>query len=273
MKLSFTTLGCPAWNLDKILSEAKRLGYDGIDFRGYLAEVELFKLPEFTSDIANTRKAIDKSGLEVSAVSSSARAFSKTDEDRIKCLNEVKEYLKIADALGSPYVRIFGGKLDGTPYEKALQMATENVKAMAKALSGYKANIIIETHDEWIDSSRLKALLDNVGSDRVFALWDVHHPYRMGGEAPSTTWKNIGGKVRYTHFKDSIKTDDKGGYKHTLLGKGDIPLKEIVSCLKKGGYTGYLTLEWEKRWHKDMEEPEIAFPQYIEEMRKLIKSA
>jgi len=273
MKLAFTTLGCPTWNLQKILTTAKTLGYDGIDFRGYLSEVELFKLLEFTAGIKETRKTIEKSGLEVSAVSSSARAFSKNDEDRIKCLNELKEYVKIADGLNSPYVRIFGGGLDGTPYDKALQIATENVKEMVRAISGSRASIVIETHDEWIESSRLKALIENVASERVFALWDVHHPFRMGGEAPAVTWKNIGDKVRYTHFKDSIPTDDRGGHKYALIGKGNIPLKDIVSCMKKGGYTGYLTLEWEKRWHKEIEEPEVAFPQYIQEMKKIIKSA
>ncbi|HCE46462.1 MAG TPA: sugar phosphate isomerase/epimerase [Lentisphaeria bacterium] len=271
MKLSFTSLGCPAWDLQKMLSTAKTLGYDGIDFRGYLTEVELYKRPEFTSGIKDTLRMVEKNGLEVSAVSSSVKAFSKNDEDRIKGLSDFKEYVKIADGLNCPYIRIFGGGIGDTPSEKALQVATENVKAMVKALSGARANIIIETHDEWTDSSKLRAIVDNVASERLFVLWDVHHPYRMNGETPAQTWKNIGDKVRYTHFKDSIGTAD-GKHKYTLLGKGDVPLKEIVSCLKKGGYTGYLTLEWEKRWHAELEEPEVSLPQYIEEMRKILKS-
>ena len=272
MKLSFTSLGCPTWDLEKMLSTAKKLGYDGIDFRGYLAEVELYKCPEFTSGIKDTLRKIKSFGLEVSAVSSSVRAFSKNDEDKAKCLSDFKEYVKIADGLNCPYIRIFGGGIGDTPFEKAIENATENIKVMIKALSDSKANIVIETHDEWTDSSRLKALVDKVDSDRLLVLWDVHHPFRMFGETPAQTWKNIGDKVRYTHFKDSILTDGKN-FKYTLLGKGDVPLREIVSCLKKGGYTGYLTLEWEKRWHAYLEEPETVFPQYIEEMKKLIKEA
>lgn len=271
MKLAFTTLGCPAWDLGRILSSAKKFGYDGVDFRGYLAEVDLYKLPEFTSEIDNTRRTIEKSGLEVPAVSSSARAFPRNEEDKINILNEFKEYVKIADGLHSPYIRVFGGGIGETPFEKALKDATDNVREMVKALAGYKANILVETHDEWTDSAKLKALVDNVASERLLVLWDVHHPFRMCGETPEQTWKNLGDKVRYTHFKDSISTDGKN-YKYTLLGKGDVPLKEIVSCLKKGGYDGYLTLEWEKRWHMELAEPEIALPQYIEEMRNIIGS-
>ena len=41
MKLSFSTLGCPAWPLDTILNRAKQYGYDGMDFRGCLDELKI----------------------------------------------------------------------------------------------------------------------------------------------------------------------------------------------------------------------------------------
>lgn len=34
MKLSFSTLGCPEWSFDKVLDEAERLGFQGIEIRG-----------------------------------------------------------------------------------------------------------------------------------------------------------------------------------------------------------------------------------------------
>ncbi|MDF2720141.1 MAG: hypothetical protein K0R28_7066, partial [Paenibacillus sp.] len=34
-------------------------------------------------------------------------------------------------------------------------------------------------------------------------------------------------------------------------------------------YDGWYTFEWEKRWHRDLEEPELAFPQYVQFMRDL----
>ena len=35
MKLAFTTLGCPNWDLDTICTRGKEYGYDGVDLRGY----------------------------------------------------------------------------------------------------------------------------------------------------------------------------------------------------------------------------------------------
>jgi len=39
------------------------------------------------------------------------------------------------------------------------------------------------------------------------------------------------------------------------------------------GYTGYLSLEWEKRWHPEIPDPEIAFPQYMERMREFLHAS
>jgi hypothetical protein len=34
-----------------------------------------------------------------------------------------------------------------------------------------------------------------------------------------------------------------------------------------------LSLEWEKKWHPEIEEPEVALPQYVMVMRDYIKEA
>ena len=40
--------------------------------------------------------------------------------------------------------------------------------------------------------------------------------------------------------------------------------------LAKNGYKGYYCFEWEKRWHPDIEEPEVAFPHYATTMRQYL---
>jgi len=39
VKLAFTTLGCPDWDLDTIISKAAEFGFDGVDFRGCRGEM------------------------------------------------------------------------------------------------------------------------------------------------------------------------------------------------------------------------------------------
>jgi len=34
----------------------------------------------------------------------------------------------------------------------------------------------------------------------------------------------------------------------------------VLDVLRRGGYDGWLVAEWEKRWHPEIEEPEVALP-------------
>jgi sugar phosphate isomerase/epimerase len=103
-------------------------------------------------------------------------------------------------------------------------------------------------------------------------LWDVHHPYRTVNENPIKTWETLGEWIEYTHWKDSyIKEDHDNGFQYCLMGNGDIPLDNIYHIFKDNKYDGWYTLEWEKKWHPEIEEPEVAFPQYVQYMRSLTK--
>src|ERR1044071_5484379 len=73
MKIAFMTLGCPNWDLDTIIACGREYGFDGVDFRGYLNEIDITKLPMFTSGAAETRQKLDDAGLAVSCISSSIK--------------------------------------------------------------------------------------------------------------------------------------------------------------------------------------------------------
>ncbi|PYQ43779.1 MAG: sugar phosphate isomerase/epimerase, partial [Acidobacteria bacterium] len=48
MKLSFSTLGCPAWPLPAVIDAAGRLGYDGVELRFLEGDDALWARPELT---------------------------------------------------------------------------------------------------------------------------------------------------------------------------------------------------------------------------------
>ena len=48
--------------------------------------------------------------------------------------------------------------------------------------------------------------------------------------------------------------------RYVLTGTGTVPVREIVKVLAGAGYKGYYSFEWEKKWHPEIEDPEIAIP-------------
>ena len=49
MKLAFSTLGCPEWDLDTIIRAARKYGYDGIELRALAGSLDLLSSAELTT--------------------------------------------------------------------------------------------------------------------------------------------------------------------------------------------------------------------------------
>jgi sugar phosphate isomerase/epimerase len=75
--------------------------------------------------------------------------------------------------------------------------------------------------------------------------------------------------IYHTHIKDLKIIDGKERY--VLLGKGETPIFEAIDILAKNNYKGYYSFEWEKMWHPEIEEPEIALADYPKVMREHFK--
>ncbi|MFB5662790.1 sugar phosphate isomerase/epimerase family protein [Alteribacillus sp. HJP-4] len=270
MKLAFTTLGCPGWNLDQIISNAVKSGFDGVDFRGYMGELNIYNLPEFTSDLEYTKKKFKEASLEIPCFSSSIRLFTTSPEEHEKHVKEFHSYAKLCQEFHTPYIRVFGGKIGKTLRADATCKILDNLKDYVQLAEKYQVTLLLETHDDWTNCEFVNEILERLDSDFLYVLWDIHHPYRTVQEAPERTWELLGEKIKYTHWKDSyIAPENKRGYQLCLLGEGDVPLEKIYTLLRTNNYDGYFTLEWEKLWWPDLAEPEIAFSQYSDFMRTL----
>jgi len=271
MKTSVTTLGCPAWGLDRILAELPKMGYDAVDFRGLGMDLELWKLEPFAAAAEETADKVARSGLAVSAFSSSAKMYNPDAAGLEKSLEEVRQYVRLCRIFHCPFVRVFGGQVPDRPVAQAVPIAVETLRRMAD-IAGADVTLAVETHDDWVHSAPLADVISQVGLPNVRVLWDLHHPFRIAGERPEETYSRLGRWVVATHWKDSRPTGE-GKWTYTLPGEGDVPLVEMLALLRKGGYDGYLTLEWEKRWRPDLPEPEVAFPAWGKFLRKLADQA
>jgi sugar phosphate isomerase/epimerase len=122
----------------------------------------------------------------------------------------------------------------------------------------------LETHDAFSSGKDVAELLGAVAGEGTGVLWDLNHPYRQQ-ETPEQRATLIGRETYHVHVKDS---DDAGGLR--LLGEGSLPLEALVKALHATGYSGYLALEWEKAWHPELAEPEVALPQAAQYLSALL---
>lgn len=274
MKLSFMTLGCPAWDLDTICARGEEYGFDGVDFRGYLDTIDITTRAEFTRNAAATLSQLKSAGLEVSAISSSITVCSP--EKQAQNLEEARRTISVAHHLDCHNLRIFGGgDLQAHPRLELAQIGREGIASILELDGARDLHWLFETHDNWVRAQDCRLLLDGIPDPAFGALWDMGHTYRVGNETPHETYVALAGRIGYTHTKDAVYEPEHplamdDGWHYVFPGKGSLPLAESVGLLKSGGYDGWLQFEHEKRWHPELPEPEEAFPAFIQWARTVL---
>lgn len=265
--VGFSTLGCPGWEWAKILEFAQAHNFSAIELRGLQGSMDLPTRPEFQPDrIAQSRRDVAAKNLKIACVSSSAQLHDADEEKRKQQLADAKRFIDLAATLGVPNVRVFGNKIEG-PRDQVIARVAAGLHELGAYAGPKNVMVIIESHGDFTDSPTLLEILTRADSPNVGLLWDAHHTFADGKEDPEFTVQKLGKFIRHTHLKDSVPTNN--GRHYVLTGRGDVPVRKQVEVLTAFGYTGCYTFEWEKVWHPDLEEPEIAIADFAEFMRKI----
>jgi sugar phosphate isomerase/epimerase len=260
LPLAFSTLGCPKWTWQQILDFASEHGFAAVELRGLMGEMNLPVRPEFAPDkIPAAKRDVAAHGLKIASVSSSAAMHEADPEKRAQQLSDAKKFIDLASALGAPYVRVFGNEIKG-PKEEVLARVVAGLHELGEYAGPKNVTVIIESHGDFTDSSTLKEILTRANSDHVALLWDAHHTFADGHEEPEFTVAQLGKWIRHTHLKDSVPGEKERQY--VLTGKGDMPVKRQIEALVKINYKGFYCFEWEKAWHPELLEPEVAIADY-----------
>jgi sugar phosphate isomerase/epimerase len=227
------------------------------------------------SRIAQTKSEIRAHDLRIACVSSSAHMDEPTGPKRATQISDAKRFIDLAAVLDAPYVRVFGTDSSGdksvAPGEELKERVASGLKELGDYAAGHKVTVIIESHDRFVTSPILREVLTRAGSDYVALLWDAHHTFADGKEDPEFTVSQLGKWIRHTHLKDSVP--EGSGRKYVLTGRGDIPIKRQLAALQKIGYKGFYCFEWEKVWHPDLTDPEIAIADYARVITNYLREA
>jgi sugar phosphate isomerase/epimerase len=126
--------------------------------------------------------------------------------------------------------------------------------------------VAVETHDDFSASAVLAELLVRVPVPGIGAVWDSHHPHRVG-ETPAQVAGNLGDRVALAQVKDARRdSGEPSGWHLVLLGEGEVPVREVARLARDAGLD-WISVEWEKHWHPDIEPPEEALPQHLAVLR------
>lgn len=263
-RIAFSTLACPDWSLEEVLERGAGWGYEGVELR--LIDGKVVELPVPAGERARVARALRDSGLAVVGLGSSIRL---ADGDPETLAPALRAFLELAVEWSAPMVRVYGGRVDpAVPRQETLSRIAAAVEAALPDAARLGVTIALETHDDFSSSAAVAELLALLPDPAFAAIWDVMHTARMG-ETPSAAWSRLGARTVDVHIKDAARSTD-GSWRQVPLGQGDARVRDCLAQLVEGGYAGWVTAEWEKAWHRELEEPEVALPQHLSQIRDMV---
>jgi sugar phosphate isomerase/epimerase len=245
LKLSFSTLGCPDWDLPTIVNFAAAHGYTGIELRGIQRELDLTKVTIFNS------------------AASRAATIALMNE---KNLDEGKRFIDLAQQINCPFIRVFPNNFpNDQDKQTTMELITSGLLELADYAKHTNITVLMETHGDLVKSEDLLTIMQAAEHPNAGLVWDVANMWNVTKEPPAQVYEKLKKYIRHTHIKDAKMVDGKLQY--TFLGKGEVPIFTAIDLLRNDRFRGYYSFEWEKLWHPEIEASDLAFADYAKKMK------
>jgi sugar phosphate isomerase/epimerase len=216
---------------------------------------------------AETVRAMRDKGLVFSDLGSSCNLHVSDTAERKKNLDEGRRYIDLAAQIGCPYVRVFPNNLPkDRDKAETLSLIAGGLLDLADHAQGGPVMVLMETHGDIVHISDIETVMKQAEHAHAGLVWDIVNMWIETNEDPGEAHARLKPWIRHTHIKDARKRG--GNIEYLFLGDGETPIFKAMDLLAKDGFRGFFSFEWEKRWHPELAEPESAFADYAEKVRK-----
>ena len=241
-----------------IIDKAKEFGFDGIEYvdGGYMSEPDAAK---------RIKEHAAECGIEVVTFAVGAN-FLQTDPAKLK--DEVARVCRLVDftaEAGAKLMRhdVAGGFHDGRKrsrgYDDAIAIVADPIREVTKYAEQTGVKTMTENHGFFSqDAARVEKLINTVAHDNFGALVDLGN-FMCADEDPSLSVSIMAPYAFHVHAKDfhyksGMDVNPGAGWFQTragnylrgaIIGHGEAKIYQSIQTLKRAGYDGYVTVEFE----------------------------
>ena len=262
MKISVTSYSFQQYlNAGKIdhlgmIDKAHEIGIEGIEFIPMPGET----FEERCGLAEKIRQRADEIGMPIVSYTVNADLYKGNPEADAAEVKRIKEQLDIAKILGVPVLR--HDVCWSVPKAGAVRSFDQMLPTLAKnarEITEYAATLGIRTCSEnhgqvAQDSDRMERLFNAVNHENYGLLVDIGN-FICVDEDNVTAVSRVAPYAIHAHAKDFyISSEKKEGWgqtrgcnywKGSIIGEGDVNVKKCVEVLKRAGYDGYISIEFE----------------------------
>ncbi|MBX7106429.1 MAG: sugar phosphate isomerase/epimerase [Gemmataceae bacterium] len=223
-------------------------------------EVTTYYIPETTPAwLAKFKRHCTRRGLDVSGLATNTDFCVADPAKREAEVKKAGNWLAVAEYLGAKTLRVFGGVAPrGDTLDVARQRSIECLKKLCEEAPKHGVVVAVENHGGiTATAEQVLALLDGVKSDWLGINLDT------GNFHTADPYADLA-KAAPHAVVVQMKTDVMIGGKP----KTEIDMPRTIDILRAAKYRGYVALEYE-----GSQEPKVAIPKYIQQLRQLLAGA
>jgi sugar phosphate isomerase/epimerase len=201
--------------------------------------------------------------------------------------------IEVAGELECPCIRVYGGSYmpdrDAAVRERKEQQLIESLQLLGPQAAQVGVTLVVETHFNTLTCTAAETadLVRRVNHPHVRVLYDQPNLGFVGAEDYQEALPLLKGLIKMVHvkdfaFKDPTNRAFKASYvtnvkvseriiRSKIPGEGIVPWPEILPTLHAQGFDGYLSLEYERRWHpEDLPLADEGMKQGLEYIRNIL---
>ena len=285
-------MGTPGMDLPEALRLFAQAGLDGAeviwgeDFPASMQEGaggrEAAELGKLAGDL----------GLEVACLTPYMTGLNSLDAaERRRDLDRFGRCIEDAGVLGCPNIRVYAGSFmpgeEGVREEK-WELLIGSLRVLAKDAEEAGVTLCVENHFNTmtVTAAETAELVKAVGSEAVGALYDQANLTFTHAEPHEEAIRVQSPFIRHVHVKDLVFVDPDKAFaassvenvsqedravRSRVVGDGVLDWTDILRRLREVGYDGYLSLEYEYRWHPDdLPDPAEGFARSARALRDIL---
>jgi sugar phosphate isomerase/epimerase len=242
-----------------LIKEVKSMGFDAIEFTN-LSPPQGVSAVEYAHLL---REESDNRKLPIANYTIGAELLNCPNlDDEVARLMEMVDIASILGATGMRHDATGGYKGVEKSYksfDQALRVLIEGCRRVTEYAGEKGIKTMVENHGFFCqDSERVEKLVTGVGKENFGVLLDMGN-FLCADEAPELAFGRLASFAKHVHCKDfhvksgqgvnpgaGFFTSRAGNFlRGAIIGHGDVPIIQCLSILKKNGYDGYISIEFE----------------------------
>jgi len=260
--ITFSSLAYPHLNLEEVIKRVIRFDLRTVEVRASNDGIHLRP----SDDPSKVAKLLRDYNVSIALLSSYVRTRDPDTSEGSAEINLFNNISDLAYRLEISRIRILANYVDNI--NKSIDIARKFLDRISRVASDKGLRVLFETHDYFAEISNLKYLIELVRDyDFTGILYDPANML-MRDQEFNQSLKLVKNYTYHIHIKDFKKINDRVIY--TRPGEGSLPICLLVKEMINLDKEIYFSVEWEKMWRQDLEDPDIIIPLYINYLRRCL---